>query len=154
MGTGSGYIGFVAESEGIKEILLVDINKNAISSLNSEIKKTGSKAKAIHSDLFSNINKQEKFDIIVFNTPYLPKDETIFDPALHGGIEGNEVAIEFLKEAKEFLSPKGIIILLTSSLAKPSSIESSAKENNYSIEIISTKKIFFEELIIYKLKQK
>lgn len=153
MGAGSGYIGFSIEDEGLKKVLLADINPSAIEFIDIEKKETGSKVEIVESDLFSNIS-EKGFDIIIFNTPYLPNDEMVHDIALHGGPSGNEVAIEFIKQAKDYLSKQGFILLLTSSLANPELIEEIVDKNNMLIIKIASKKLFFEELIIYKIVNK
>ena len=66
IGTGSGV---QAENalKFSKDVLAVDIDKKAV----SYVKKRGVKAKV--SDLFSNV--KGKFDLIIFNPPYLPDEE-------------------------------------------------------------------------------
>ncbi len=154
MGAGSGYIGFSMALEGLKDITLADVNPEAIVYLNSEAEKSAVSANILHSDLFSEFTKpksiKEKFDIIIFNTPYLPNDEGVFDPALHGGSRGNEIAIRFLNQAKDFLADDGFILLLTSSLSHPEEVEDFAEQKGYTYDEIASKHLFFEELIIYK----
>jgi len=65
MGTGSGIQAIEAKKLGA-EVLAADINPESIEPL----KKLN--INAIQSDLFSNI--KEKFDLIIFNPPYLPED--------------------------------------------------------------------------------
>jgi len=90
-----------------------------------------------------------KFDLIIFNPPYLP--ENSLEPesskvSTTGGKLGSEVINEFLKQAKFHLNKNGEIFLLTSSL--------SDKINflDYKKKILAKKKLFFEELVIWKLK--
>ena len=66
MGAGSG-IQAITALEKTKDVLAVDINPKAV----EELKKKNINAKV--SDLFSNV--KGKFDLIVFNPPYLPADE-------------------------------------------------------------------------------
>src|SRR3989344_8622037 len=67
MGTGFGILAETALKSGARDVLAVDINEGVVSYVMSK----GIKAKI--SNLFSNVN--EKFDLIVFNPPYLPEDE-------------------------------------------------------------------------------
>jgi len=150
MGAGSGYIGFTAEDEGIRKPILVDINPEAIEEMQTQADETRSDVEIIESDLFSKIPQQE-FDIMVFNTPYLPNDETVHDIALHGGPVGNEIALRFLGQAQDYLAPGGFILLLTSSLAHPEGIEEYADNNDMICISVANLKLFFEELIIYKI---
>jgi release factor glutamine methyltransferase len=153
MGAGSGYIGFSAENEGLKKPVLVDSNSSAIELMQKQKEETRSDAILIHSDLFTAV-PHEEFDIIVFNTPYLPNDETVHDPSLHGGPLGNELALQFLAQAQDYLAQGGFILLLTSSLAHPEGIEEYCDNNNFICISVAKLKLFFEELIIYKIVKK
>ena len=71
----------------------------------------------LQTDLLNNINK--KFDLIVANLPYLPKTkypqpEIIYEPhgALYGGgKDGLDIYRRFLTQVKEYLGPKGMLII-------------------------------------------
>ena len=90
-----------------------------------------------------------RFDLIVFNPPYLP--ENYLEPesskiSTTGGKLGSEIINEFLKQARFCLNKKGEIFLLTSSLSGKIDFL------DYKKKILAKKKLFFEELIIWKLK--
>ena len=109
----------------------------------------------LQTDLFSNINKLEKFDLIIFNPPYLPEDK--LEPqdsrnATTGGKKGYEIIIKFLVQAKSHLNKNGSILLLFSSFSNPKIILKKAKELDYSANLLSSKKLFFEELFVYEIK--
>ena len=146
IGSGSGINLKTALSLGIKEqnIFSSDINKNAV----NHCKKLG--FNCIHSNLFEKIPKQ-KFDIIIFNPPYLPGDKK--EPKdskliTAGGEKGNELSIKFLKQAKNYLEKNSKIFLITSSLSK----EINFKKLGYKEKEIGNKKLFFEKLILWELK--
>lgn len=107
----------------------------------------------VQSDLFNNIPKTKKFDVIIFNPPYLPEDENYSEPEdsklmTTGGKDGNEVIIEFLKQAKNFLKEKGKIFLITSSLSKKVNFG----DFGYFARLVKEKKLFFERLFLWELK--
>ena len=108
MGTGSGILAKTAFSLGVKKVVASDINKQAL----KKIKVDSPKIICLHSNLFDNI--KEKFDIIVFNTPYLPMDEdkSLLDPIWSGG---RDFIDNFLSESKKFLKPRGIVLFTYSS---------------------------------------
>jgi len=137
MGTGSGILSETAKNCRVKNILAADINEESVNFVKSK------NINAIKSDLFSNIN--EKFDLITFNVPYLPKakDEPI-DSQLEttGGKKGDEISLKFLKQAKEHLNKNGKIFLLISSFTPFNRIK------KFKPKIISRKNLFFEELLI------
>src|SRR3989344_5917150 len=112
MGTGSGIQAKeAAKSPIVREVIAVDINKIAIEKLKSENIR---KIKAIHSDLFENI--EGKFNLIIFNPPYLPQDEGIADEAIYGGRKGWEISERFFEQATKHLINNGKILFLFSSL--------------------------------------
>ena len=146
MGTGSGIQAKTCKELGFESILAVDINKVAV----KELKKQ--KINSIHSNLFLNIDKKEKFDLIIFNPPYLPEDKlepNDSKPNTTAGKYGYELIIKFLKQAKNYLNKNGNILLLFSSLSKPNIIKRKAKELGYKLKLLKGQKIFFEELYIY-----
>jgi len=150
MGAGSGYLGFEMAKLGL-DVSLVDINSLAVTYMQLIIESNDLQIPLYESDLFEKV-PLKKFDVIIFNTPYLPNDGEFDDSALHGGVHGYETACRFIDQVTNFLSETGFILLLTSSLAKPEHIEEKAKEKGFSCKIIAQKSLFFEELQIYKLK--
>ncbi len=150
MGSGSGIQALAAIASGIKKenILCADIQPEAITYL----KKQG--LKALHSDLFSKIPKSHNFNLIVFNAPYLPENKYDKKPDTTAGKRGNEVIIRFLKEAKQHLKEKGIILLLFSSLSRPEEILKEAKKLKYQVEKLTEENIgMMEVLYVYKFSK-
>jgi release factor glutamine methyltransferase len=142
IGAGSGIQLETLKKIGIKnkDLFSCDINPKAV----AHCKKL--KFNCIQSDLFSKIN--DKFDLIIFNPPYLPLDKN--EPrdsqiATTGGKNGSEIINRFLKDAKDFLTSKGKIILITSSLTK------NINWQNYKKKKLDGKKLFFEKLNIWEL---
>ena len=149
MGSGTGIQALACIRDGIKKenLICADIDSEAIKLLKKQ------KLNPIKSDLFSNIKNKgkNKFDLIIFNAPYLPEDKNGFDKGKDttAGKKGNEIILRFLREAKDFLSQDGKILLLFSSLSKPKAILSYAKWLGYKAEKLAEKKLFFEKLFVY-----
>ncbi len=140
IGIGSGIQLRTLKEMGVKDILGVDINKEAV----LHCRKQG--FNCLPSDLFNNV--KEKFDLIIFNPPYLPKDKKEPESsqiATTGGKLGSEITNKFLKQAKEHLTPSGKIFLLTSSLTKD------INWLNYKKKLLAKKKLFFEELYVWEV---
>ena len=144
MGTGSGILAETASHFlDKKDILCVDIDKESLDFVSKKGFKT------INSDLFSNIPEKNKFDLITFNAPYLPQDSR--EPldsqrATTGGINGDEVALEFVDQAKQHLTKKGKIFLLISSLTPMNKLK------KFKPKIVKREKLWFEELKILEIK--
>jgi release factor glutamine methyltransferase len=107
LGTGTGIQAIAAKKNGVKTVVAADINPEAILCAKKNSKNLD--IDFIQSDLFSNI--YEKFNLIVFNTPYLPSEPPL-DPQWSGGKKFIE---KFLKESKKHLSPNGTVIFVHSS---------------------------------------
>lgn len=145
LGSGTGIQAITCKKLGFNNVLASDINKEVI----VHLKSLGFKTEK--SDLFSNI--KIKFDLIIFNPPYLPenKDEPE-DSKINttAGKKGYEIIIRFLKQAKKHLNKRGIVLLLYSSLSKPKIVLKEARKLGYSFKLLNSKKLFFEELFVYK----
>ncbi|MFV2057436.1 MAG: 50S ribosomal protein L3 N(5)-glutamine methyltransferase [Thiohalomonadales bacterium] len=91
-----------------------------VAQANVEKYKLGSRLKLIESDLFTQIPTDRRFDIIVSNPPYvdavcmdeLPA-EYLHEPrlALAAGEDGLDMVRSILKDAANYLSPQGILIV-------------------------------------------
>jgi len=147
MGSGTGIQAKACIEAGVpkQNILAADMDPKAIDLL----KKSGFATRK--TDLFSKIKVKEKFDLIVFNPPYLPEDKHDKEIDTTAGKKGYEIIIRFLKQAKLRLNKNGRILLLISSLSKPNKIKKYINEKSYTIEKILEKKLFFESLFIYHL---
>ncbi|MEM3113003.1 MAG: methyltransferase [Candidatus Pacearchaeota archaeon] len=148
MGAGSGIQSKNLIRFGIKKqnITAVDMNKDAI----NETKKIG--IKIIKSDLFGSLNKKTKFNLIIFNPPYLPEHKYDKKPDTTGGKKGDETILEFIKELKYHLIEKGVCFLLSSSMTPENRWKAEAKKQNLKVKIIAEKKLFFETLFVWEIK--
>ncbi len=145
IGAGSGIHLQTALNSGIKQenIFSSDIDRKAVSHCNL----LG--FNCIHSDLFKEI--KGKYDIIIFNPPYLPEDSR--EPKnsrkdTTAGKKGNEIILRFLQQAKSHLSKNGKIFLITSSLSE----DVNFKSLGYEAREIGCEKLFFERLCVWELK--
>ncbi len=145
IGAGSGIHLETAKNAGIRNenIFSSDIDKKSVSHCNL----LG--FNCIHSDLFNNITG--KYDMIIFNPPYLPEDAR--EPAgsrtqTTGGKKGNEIILRFLKDAKSHLNSNGKIFLITSSLSEDVDFD----KIGYITKELGCEKLFFERLCIWELK--
>ena len=144
IGAGSGIHLSTAEKAGVKRenIFSSDIDQNSVNHCNS----LG--YNCIKSDLFENINK--KYNLIIFNPPYLPEDtkEPVDSKtATTGGKKGDEIIIKFLKQAKDYLNKNGKIFLLTSSLTPKIDFD----KLGYKSKELGCEKLFQERLWVWEL---
>jgi HemK-related putative methylase len=162
VGTGSGILGLVAASLMKKgRVIFSDMNEDAlrVAAKNFDLnrKKLGANAEFIKSDLFSEIPEGMKFNMIIFNAPYLKnekKDEEMEHNPWSGGERGIELSVRFLSEAREHLEDQGIIILNASSFGD---LEGLAKDiENMGLGIVGRKSIhiFFEDIVSFAIAKK
>ena len=143
VGTGSGILALEAKDCGA-DVYAVDINPDAV----KFCKNLGIKAKV--SDLFSNVPDGDKFDLIIFNPPYLPKDELEDDESAvvtSGGEKGNEILERFLIGAKDYLSNNGSLLFLSSSLTPE--VDNILTREGYDFKVVAKEDLFFEKLFVY-----
>jgi len=143
MGSGSGIQAETCRKLGFESITAADIDEEAIKTLREK------KFKAVKSNLFSKIKK--KFDLIIFNPPYLPENRYDKEKDTTGGNKGWETIARFLEQARDHLIKKGKILLLYSSLSKPRVIAKKARRLGYEIKILAKKRIFFEEMYVVEM---
>lgn len=140
MGTGTGIL---AEelAKTCEQVVASDIDPAALEEARKNV--SASNVTFVLSDLFSNITGE--FDLIVFNAPYLPKEEG-GDPVWSGG---KELIMNFLRKAKRHLTVDGKIFVVWSSFTKLDPNE--VRELGYTANKMAEKRIFFEQLFLYKL---
>lgn len=156
MGIGSGYISkLIQEKFPQNNFTGIDINENALKYSKSQIKNL----KIIKSDLFEKTN--EKFDLIYFNTPYLPLEDgdiyenlNLKEKAIYGGKNAYEQIERFIEQINDNLNSKGIVYILFSSLSNPKYIEEKLKFLEFEFEYVNEKSMgFFETLYVLKIKK-
>ena len=138
LGTGSGILAREA-LKYTKDVLASDIQDLNFKDL-----------KFIKSYLFENINK--KFDLIIFNPPYLPRDKREDQESAlltTGGKYGYEILERFFKDLKQYLKKDGKCLIVFSSLTKKEKVDSIIKTNKLNFKCLEKKKIDFEVLYVY-----
>jgi len=159
IGTGNAFLSLEIY-DNVNQLYSTDINPIVIDYLlNVKDKYNLEKMKVVYSNLFDSIDEEEKFDLLIFNPPYVPtddlekEDDTIngYDLAVNGGVEGREIIDKFISQLPNHLEKEGVCYLLVSSLNNPIEIIENLKKQNLKTEIKKAKKLFFEELLILKI---
>jgi release factor glutamine methyltransferase len=145
VGCGSSIVAAVIKANTRAKIAGIDINPDAAKCT----KENG--IDAIRGDLLSCI--KGKFDMIIFNPPYLPTSEgertgDWLNTALDGGYDGRRIVYRFLDEAGRCLTGKGKLILLVSSLSGIEEVRSKMEALGYSVEIKARERFMFETLAV------
>ena len=141
IGTGSGILAKEARKY-TKNVTASDINKECLKNLKG--------IKTIYSDLFEKI--KGKFDLIIFNPPYLPLDKREDEESAlstTGGIKGYETLERFLNELKFHLNKDGKALIVFSSLTKKRKVDTMIRKNSFKFKLLEEKRIPYEFLYCY-----
>lgn len=158
VGTGSGLLAIVAAEKAIS-VVAVDFNPYAIrcAKKNSFLNYLSSKITFIQSELLAPFSESAKFDLILFNAPYLPSAENEEDSwivrAWAGGVNGRQVIDQFISQAPLHLNTHGRILLMQSTLANVEESIRKLEESNLIVKIKAERKLpFFETLTLIEAK--
>ncbi|MGZ7069748.1 MAG: HemK2/MTQ2 family protein methyltransferase [Methanobacterium sp.] len=158
IGTGTGFIAISASKKAGK-VIATDINDYAIKcAIKNVVTNKAYNIELKKGSMFEPV-QGEKFDLILFNAPYLPtsEDEKIdeeLNTAFDGGPEGRDIIDEFIGEVKHHLNKEGRIQLVQSSLADNEKTISKLEELGFDAEITARQKFFFEEIVVISGKLK
>jgi release factor glutamine methyltransferase len=152
IGTGTGIIAIIV-SRKCSTVTATDINPHALDcAAKNIITNKAYNVELRKGDLFEPL-ADEKYDLILFNTPYLPTSEEErvddeLDAAWNGGEDGREVIDRFLDDLKDHLNPGGRVQLVQSSLSDIDQTLKKLKDININASVTAREKCFFEEVVI------
>lgn len=122
VGTGCGLLGITA-AEKAAGVIAVDLNPYAVrcAKENSVLNKVRGKMVFMQADLLESFADGARFDLILFNAPYLPSEayeaETWIGRSWAGGVNGRQVIDRFICQVHPHLKPSGRVLLMQSTLA-------------------------------------
>lgn len=155
IGAGSGFVSAVlgANVKGVR-VLATEINPHAARCAKSN------GVEVIRTDLFRALKPESQktsFDLILFNPPYLPTSEEEKVPgwlnyAFDGGASGRETLDRFLGEARNYLKPRGKILVLISSITGLEAVTTKMEKMGFEVDVVGRKKVSFEELMVVRGK--
>ena len=152
IGTGSGIVAMYA-SRLTDNITVTDINFDACELARKNFKANGIEGiEILFGNLFEPVGNR-KFDVILFNTPYLPtKDGDVIDDTLNyafdGGLNGRKVIDMFLDEVRNHLNDGGIVQMIQSSLSGNEETLDRFDAMGFISEIKASEHFFFEDITL------
>ena len=146
MGTGSGAAAIACARRGAI-VTAVDIDSRSVEHVKNLASPEKVSIQMLQSDMFSNVIG--KFDLILFNPPYLPDDLTVSDPTVDGGPGGSSIAERFLRLMPKHLKKGGYSLLLLSSINTPERLIE--KFPSLSFKVVVEEKLFFETLTVFRV---
>ncbi|MDP3066670.1 MAG: methyltransferase [Methanobacteriaceae archaeon] len=154
IGTGTGIIAIIA-ARGARNVVATDISPNAIECTTKNlITNRVFNVELREGDLFDPV-EGEKFNLIIFNTPYLPTEEDDaaadeLNAAWDGGSDGRKVIDRFLDGLTEHLEQNGRVMLVQSSLSNVEKTLTRLEELGLQASVTAREKCFFEEIVLIK----
>lgn len=120
IGSGTGIISIALARHKNAKVTAIDINKEAIELAKKNAAYNDVEIDFRLGDLFEPILKDESFDLIISNPPYIREDEKKklekeleFEPdnALFSGDDGLDLIRKIVKESPKYLNDNGIVLL-------------------------------------------
>jgi release factor glutamine methyltransferase len=159
LGTGCGVLGILAAKKA-GCVVAVDFNPFAIrcAKENSALNGVRGRIDFVQASLFTAINPSAKFDLILFNAPYLPSEEneaaTWIGRAWAGGASGRVVVDRFISHVSSHLKPCGRVLLMQSTLTGVEETIQKFREQGLTAAVKAAEKLpFFETLILIEAKR-
>ena len=157
VGTGCGILSIVAAKRA-REIVAIDFNPYAVRCARQNAKLNGviNKIVFIQGDLLSPIDQNVKFDLILFNAPYLPtkreNTSSWLERSWAGGETGRDIIDRFINEVLEHLSPNGQILLMQSSLSDIDQTLQRYLAKGLNPKVVARRSLpFFETIVLIKI---
>jgi len=151
MGCGCGIVGLLAGAkENVRSVTFADTSQEAVELARTNADRNRDIVHAdcdfVKSDLFSSIDG--RFDIIIFNAPYLAEGKgDKMSNAWYGGEHGVEVATAFLKQAVEHMNDHAEIVLIVSSLGDMQRLEEQMAPLGLAIDREQKTHVNFEDIV-------
>ena len=152
IGTGSGIVAMYA-SRLTDKVTATDINGDALLLAENNFKLNGiENIELLFGDLFEPV-KSRKFDVILFNTPYLPTDnddvvEGDLNYAFDGGSNGRKIIDLFLNELPNHLNDGGKVQMIQSSLSGNDKTLDLLDRLGFVGEVAISEHFFFEDIVL------
>lgn len=140
VGTGSGILARQLVSN-FEQVVAVDVNPAAIEYARSH---SIPSIQFFVSDLFQNVH--DKFDLIVFNPPYLPGSDGDIATSCGNG----DIYRRFFREAANYLEPDGKVVFLISSLS-PIDVNEISKLG-WELTQLERLQLMFEILLVFEAR--
>jgi methylase of polypeptide subunit release factors len=148
IGTGTGVQAIIAAKKGAKKVLAIDIDNNSLKNAQENITfhKLEKLIEVRKSNLFTNIKRNEKFDLIITQLPFADVDYNT--PIGHFLFDADfKLHERLLKDAKNHLTKMGKIFIPSGDVANEKRLIELIHQYNYKI-------LKIEEEIFQNLKWK
>jgi len=160
LGTGSGILA-VSAAKKAAHVVAVDLSPYAIRCAkdNAKLNHVDGKVAFLQSDLFSAFYEGVRFDVVLFNAPYLPsevgEDASWIGRAWAGGANGRAIVDRFIAQVPAYLNSEGRVLLMQSTLTGVDETIKAFTNHDLRATVVATQQLpFFETLTLIEAKTK
>jgi release factor glutamine methyltransferase len=153
VGTGCGILAIVA-ARNAEHVLAIDLNPFAVrcASQNARFNGVIDRMDFVEGDLLGSVRDCSKFDLMLFNAPYLPvqdKDGSWLERSWTGGKSGRDVIDRFINEVFGYLNVGGQILLMQSSLSDVDKTLQRFSNQGLHARVVASRSLpFFEKIVL------
>jgi release factor glutamine methyltransferase len=158
VGTGCGMLGILAAKKA-GSVVAVDLNPYAIhcAKQNASLNSLRGKMGFVQASLFTALNSNVVFDLILFNAPYLPSEDgeaaSWIERSWAGGANGREVVDSFISQLLVHLKPNARVLLMQSTITGVEETLQKFREQGLSARVKAERRLpFFETLTLIEAK--
>jgi release factor glutamine methyltransferase len=150
IGTGSGLCAIFAARHA-RRVVAVDINPAAIrcAGVNARLNHLEQRIEIRHGDLFAPV-KDERFDLIVFNPPFLrgpPRNDR--DRAWRS----TDIAERFAAELGDHLKPWGFALIVLSTFGNARLFLDEVRRGGFAVSVLAERRFVNERLAIFRVER-
>jgi release factor glutamine methyltransferase len=157
LGTGSGILAVLAAQKA-NRVVAVDLNPYAVRCAKANAQLNGARGvDFFQGDLFTALRDGVRFDLVLFNAPYLPSEEgeaeSWIGRSWAGGADGRLVVDRFISAVAAYLKPHGKVLLMQSTLTGVEVTIRNFAKNGLKAAVIAEQQLpFFETLTLIEAK--
>jgi release factor glutamine methyltransferase len=148
--TGSGHIAVFSADKGAKRVMAVDRNPSAVQNARDNAERHGFSEiiEVRESDMFSALSRDEKFDVITMNPPFL---EHALDDVVSNSTWDEDLHVhrEFFEHVRDYLKPRGRAYIAQANFGPLKEVKDMAKGRGYNIREIGRYKKPNTAMIFY-----
>jgi release factor glutamine methyltransferase len=143
IGCGAGVTAVVAALAGCRRVVASDINEAAVRNThaNANLHSVAHIVSARHGDLFDVLEKQERFDMIFWNSNFVfvPDDYVFDDEIMRSFCDPGYIAHHrFLREADRYLLPGGQLMMGFSSQGDDGAFTALLSKHGYESSVVAS----------------
>ena len=155
IGTGTGVVAIHCAKHGCR-VTATDVVAEALELARENANQNTVEVDLREGDMFDPV--QGRFDIIIFNPPYLPTapedlTNSPLDKALDGGPDGTLVTIRFLEQLREYLADDGRAYIVVSSLQDGDRLDGVLHRQQFVARKRGSEKFAFETISVLEIRK-